>query len=974
MPGEVPFVGRDAELARLRTWSAEAAAGAPRIVLVTGEAGAGKSALVAEVAAGLAREGFATGTGGCVDIPGLEQAQLPYGPFVEALRRVDDGTLAERWLAGAVADPPTGGVPTGDPSAGAQARFDAALRVVGGAAAERPLLLVLEDLQWADRSSLALLVHLARNLTTEPVLVAATVRTGGAEATVDHLARVPPVRRLDLEPLPDDAVRRLVRSVAGPGADVDAVVERAEGNPLVAVELGRHASPAGTVPATLAASVRDRVRRSPPRVRGVLAAAAALGRRADHGLLVALLEATAPDGDERDSVAAVHEAAGTGILRADGDGYAFRHGLDRDVVYADLLPGERRALHAAAADALAGGWRGRAVPAGVLAEIAEHRLRSGDHTAAFAACLAAGRAAAAIDAHAEASVQLDRALELWSPGAAPLTDLMLEAAEAARWSGQVGRADELLADALRRAATPAERARILERAAWFRRRMSDHVELAARAVEELGSDRESATAAAVLATYATVLTIGGDHAAARDVAREALEVAERSGAEEARVAALTTSGSVAGWLGDLDEGLRLFRAAEAAADRAGLREQRWRACGNRLAALAISGRFREAAEEFPEILARAGDPREAPYACLALYNGAVALIELGRWAEGEAVVTRVLAVESSPYERSGLLAVLAALALRRGDVDAAAAHLRAAAGLLGPEDDAEALAEERLLAARVAAARGDLTRARALIDEALGLSREANVLVPLLVVTEALRLEAEHGSAPGDRAPGRVARLCEIADRCTYDPARDFTDRRIEGLACRAEAARARAAAGEPGAGERQAWRDLADKAERDGLPWYEAYARLQLARVLLARGRRAGAATALARAAALARDLGAAPLVADAEALARRARLPDAARDGASPRAVAAGLTPREADVLEQLVAGETNRRIARSLGISERTASVHVSRILAKLGVRSRGEAAAAARRLALLDDDSSGDRDVARPAPGEPDPPRR
>jgi DNA-binding CsgD family transcriptional regulator len=947
MPGEAPFVGRDVELARLRAWAAEAAAGEPRVVLVTGEAGAGKSAVVAELAAGLAREGFATGTGGCVDIPGLEQAQLPYGPFVEALRRVDGGALAERWLG---ADPQ----PAGLSATGAPPRFDAALRAVGGAAAERPLLLVLEDLQWADRSSLALLVHLARNLTTEPVLVAATVRTGGAGATVDHLVRVPTVRRLDVEPLPDDAVRRLVRSVAGPGTDVDAVVERAEGNPLVAVELARHASPAGTVPATLAASVRDRVRRSPPPVRGVLAAAAALGRRADHGLLVALLAATESEGDGRDAVAAVHEAAGTGILRVDGDGYVFRHGLDREVVYGDLLPGERRALHAAAADALAGGSRAGAVPAGVLAEIAEHRLRSGDHRAAFAACLAAGRAAAAIDAHAEASVQLDRALELWSPGAAPLTDLMLEAADAARWSGRADRTDQLLAEAVRRADSPAERARILERTAWFRRRLSDNVELAARAFAELGSDRGSATAAAVLATYATALTIDGDYATAMDVAGEALDVAERSGAEEARIAALTTSGMAVGWLGDTDECLRLLREAETAADRAGLREHRWRACGNRLAALAITGRFREVADELPPILVRAADVREAPYAWLALYNGASALVELGRWADAEAMVVRAQAAASRPDERSGLLGMLAVIALRRGDVDAAAAHLRSAAGVLGPDDDAEALAEERILTARVTAARGDLTRARALVDEALRHARRTNAHAALFVVTEALRLEAEHGSAPGDRAPGRVAWLCEIADRCVHDPARDVTDRRIEGLACRAEAAHARAAAGEPGAGERQAWRDVADKAGRDGLPWYEAYARLRLARALLARGRRAGAAAALARATALARDLGAAPLVADAETLARRARLPGAVPGGVSPRAAAAGLTPRETDVLELLVAGETNRRIARSLGITERTASVHVGRILAKLGVRSRGEAAAAARRLALLDGD--------------------
>jgi predicted ATPase len=249
MPGEVPFVGREAELATLRAWSAEVVAGEPRLVVVTGEAGAGKSALVHELAAlAGADAGFATGIGGCVDIPGLAQAQLPFGPFLEALRRVDGGGIAEAWLSPAAGD----GGPLPD---GGHGRFAAALRTVGAAAAERPLLLVLEDLQWADYSSLALLVHLARNLTRERVLLVGTVRSGGAAATLDHLARVPLVRRLDVGPLPDADVGRLVRAVAGdvPAADVAAVVTRAEGNPLVAVELARHGGPAGAVPPSLAA-------------------------------------------------------------------------------------------------------------------------------------------------------------------------------------------------------------------------------------------------------------------------------------------------------------------------------------------------------------------------------------------------------------------------------------------------------------------------------------------------------------------------------------------------------------------------------------------------------------------------------------------------------------------------------------------------------------------------------------------------
>jgi DNA-binding CsgD family transcriptional regulator/tetratricopeptide (TPR) repeat protein len=952
----MPFVGRDDELAVLRVPAREAAAGSARVVVVAGDAGIGKSALVARLSSELADAGWATGTGGCVDIPGLAQAQLPFGPFLEALRRLGDGggdDPAGRWLSTGAGH----GAGSG-PADGAHARFDAALGLLTTLSADRPLLVVLEDLQWADDSSLALLVHLARNLGRERVLLVGTVRTGGrAAATLDHLARVPVVRPLDLGPLPDAAVRDLVRAVGtGAAVDVEAVVDRAEGSPLVAAELARHGGAGGAVPPTLAASVRDRVRRCTPEVRAALAAAAALGRSADHGLLVALLAATTPGAGERGLVAAVHGATETGILEPVGDGYRFRHGLDRDVVYGDLLPGERRALHAAAADALAaapGGAQGRA---DALAEVAEHRIRAGDHAAALDACVAAARAATAIDAHPEAFAHYERALDLWSPGAGSPAALQLAAAEAARWAGREDRVAPLLAEAARRATTATERAQVWERTAWFHRLRRGDLDDAARAVAELGDDRGSATAAATLATYATSLMIVRELAEARRVCAEALAAADRSGALEARATALTTLGAVVSDTEDADAGLALLAEAEAAAERSGHPEQWWRARGHRLRTLAGSGRFRDVVELVPEVLARSGPGhRRPPDIGLAFVHGAAALTELGRWAEAEALTRRGLAADTSAHARSDLLAVLARLDLYRGRLTDAAAHVRASAGLLGAGDDAASLADAQRVAAEVAAASSDLARARALVDEAIEHARRADrpfAVVP--VIAAALAIEAEHGSGAGSRSVRRVLALRDAGLEVSGADAAGG-DGPIEGLWCRAEALRAWAgeAPAESRLTEGTAWHEYAAASRREGRPYHEAYALVPLARLRLARGRRPAAAESLARAWSLASGIGAAVLAHDVEALARRARLPmtDAvAAAAATPsRAVAAGLTARETDVLELLAAGATNRRIAGALGISERTASVHVSNILAELGVRNRGEAAAAAHRRA-------------------------
>jgi ATP/maltotriose-dependent transcriptional regulator MalT len=386
-----------------------------------------------------------------------------------------------------------------------------------------------------------------------------------------------------------------------------------------------------------------------------------------------------------------------------------------------------------------------------------------------------------------------------------------------------------------------------------------------------------------------------------------------------------------------------------------------RASNNHADLLLTAGRLEEAATvalDGLEDARRLGLIRfDGPYLA---GNATEALVALGRWDQAEQVSRQGLEAAPTDAVSIPLLCSRAVLELGLGDLDAAQARLWAARRLL-PAPIPEAQMAGPLFAglAEVALWRGDLEQAKQLVVEAVPLvaanPRYAAPLYTLGVRVEADRAELARAHRSGPPAPNdRTASvLLERLDQAAAGPAGAGIP---ELAAWHATAVAERTRQQDPS--DPAAWAAAAAAWERLGQPYRVAYACFRQAEALMtATGDRDAAAEALRRAAAITGRLGARPLDAEVKALARRGRLALVPSTSGAPRAAGAptpaeqlGLTPREAEVLALVAAGRSNRQIAQALFISPKTASVHVSNLLAKLGVASRIEAAAVAHRLRL------------------------
>src|SRR5215472_16369368 len=435
----VTLVGRAAELGRLLALLdgavlVEPVAGRSVVALVSGDAGIGKSSLVSEIAAVAARRGATVLFGQCAEIGD----SVPYLPFADALRGVLVSPLVASRLSAAVRQRPVLARLLPDGSGGQQAEedrsglarqqmFGAMLGLLAELAAQAPVLLILEDLHWADASTRDLLTFLSRMLHRERVAIIGTYRGDDLHrrhplrAVVADLQRLPAVTSVALQPLPPAAVAELISCIRnGPGtlsaATINGIVERAEGNPYYAEELHAAASDKVPLPSGLAALLLSRVERVSDAAQQVLRAAAVAGRRADDDMVRAVVRAESGLADA-DYDGAVRELVTSQFLLPEPDGaggYSFRHALLREAVYGDLMPGERTRLHARLAALIAP--RVPQVP-GAAAELAHHSLASHDVPGALAASVQAGREAGQLGAPAEAHRHYDQALALWDRAA-----------------------------------------------------------------------------------------------------------------------------------------------------------------------------------------------------------------------------------------------------------------------------------------------------------------------------------------------------------------------------------------------------------------------------------------------------------------------------------------------------------------------------------------------------------------------------
>jgi DNA-binding CsgD family transcriptional regulator/tetratricopeptide (TPR) repeat protein len=937
------FVGRLRELEELERALDAARAGNGASVLLAGEAGIGKTRLATELTRRARDGGFDVLVGRSIDLVGTD---LPYQPFVEALRPLRDPRQPGQ-------------------TAGSQLRvFEDTLALLTERGAAVPVLLVLEDLHWADTSTLDLVVFLAHNLDDRPVLLLATYRADELETTERMQRLADGVRRsgsgvlLQLGPLEEEELAALLAAHAGgpvPASVTDAIVGRSEGNPFFAEEL---LAAAGDESSELPRGLRDvlllRVGGLDRRTQSLLRVAAAAGRDVAYPLLCAV--AVLPEREVRESLRLAVEH---GVLVADQatGSFRFRHALLAEAIYATILPGEREELHARLAEELA--RDGTAAPA----ELAPHWAAAGRTTEALVASVEAARQTETQFGLAEALGHLERALALWDavPDAAELVDLDIpelcgRAARLASETGAAPRAIELTRRALELVGSEhPHRAALLEidLGEYLYELGDDDAGFAAleHAVEIAPAEPPSPERAYALGSLAGGLMLRRRHQESLATAERALGLARRVGAGQAEVRALTVVGVDLAHLGRAEEGLAHLRQALQLAEEIGDHWGLDRVYVNFTDVLAMLGRPRESARlgrEGLEAMRRYGI-----HSSLIVSNLIEALLASGEWDEADRLSAGALRgiTASFPY---ALFIVRALVEIERGEFDAARAHFEAAETTLRP-DRGHGLYDSWV--ADLALWEHRWADAEAAIETGLAYARQREAAhIRVQVCAKGLRAQAELAALARARRDadavrtwlGRARKLIGIARGAAAEA--EAISPNAAGWLALAEAEYARAR----GLTRHETWAYAA--ATWDGLerPPLAAYCRWREAEALVADGAsRTEVGMPVREAHAVASRIGAKPLLREIELLAQRARLdlaPPIAGSNGERQSVeeTLGLTPREAEVLSLVARGYTNREIAEALVISVKTASVHVSHILRKLDAPNRVEAAAIAHRL--------------------------
>ena len=996
------FIGRSVELAHLRRALQETShTGLGRSVVLGGEAGIGKSRLVERFVGEIGGEARAL-SGACLEV--AEDA-LPYAPFVEILRALVRETPTEllpavlgpgraeltRLLPELAARASDLAAPA-DPDRASQARlFELILGVLERMAAERTLVVVIEDVHWADRSTRDLIGFLARALRDDGVLLVLTTRTDAAGEALGDLAflaeleREDNVERIELRPFDRDEVAEqaagLLDEPPEPGT-VDRLLARSDGNPFYVEELILAQGVVGVgLPPVLRDVVAARVARLSPAARDVLRAAAAAGRRVDDELLAAAL-----DRSPRDLAGALREAVASGILvrldTIDGPVLAFRHALLQEAVDGELLGGERASLHAAFADALEA-RRGAGDQGVTDVEIARHWDSAHQPSRALPFTLRAAAAAEQVYAFPEAQRLWERAATMFeSLGIADevegrdLPDVLLRGAECAVL-GEPSRAVELAQRALIALYPTGDVSRLAmfeNRHRWYLWWAGQREQAAAavrRALATMPADPPTIERVRTLAQEAGILMFAGDYATSRDRAQEAIDVARALGAHGEVALALGVLGWDLALLGDVEAGVARFREGQAIGEALGSVEGMALAATNLAGLLDRIGRSREsldAAREGYTLTERYGVART--YGAVLLGHAAKAELALGLWDEAERSTSLGLRRGAVDGGEEWLQINRARLLTGRGRFEEAAVLLRRARAidqrLGGTEYSTALLAAEAELAAWSG-------RVESLVDigeRGFAVVAAGGAPDPSLAWLAAQVLRGIADATLGIGSGWEARRRAE-------DPLVDRADRLVVGIqAAVAEAVRLPGfATGErAGAvlalleaeGDRLAGRATPDAWSEVGARWvalarpfHAGYARLRQAEAILAaNGDRESATAALGEASAVAAALGAAPLAELATRLAAQARLVLPGRDEPGERVSGESsshdpfeLTPREAEVLRLVSAGWTNQQIAEALFITRKTASVHVSNIMGKLGAANRGEAAALAHRLGLV-----------------------
>ena len=972
-------------------------------MLLAGDAGVGKTRLLQEFRQSTEASGTRWLSGECIAVA---EGELPYAPITAALRAIvaepanldvtaESAPELARLLPGLGPGPAPKPTPStvevpplsvgGDFAQGRM--FEQFLSVLADLSCERPVVLAVEDLHWADGSTRDLLSFLIRSARDEPILLICTYRS-------DELHRRHPLRPflaehkrlawmevLDLQPFTQSELGAQVEGILGAPADPELATrlfERSEGNAFFSEELLAASADLERIPPTVRDALMLRVEDLSAPTQEVLRVAATAGRRVPHPLLAAV--AGLP---EQELTSALREAIAHQLLIQDAEeeSYAFRHALLAESISADLLPGESTRLHLALAEALAADPGLAAKTTGNAAgELAFHWRACHRLEEALTASVEAGLQAESSYAFAEADRQFENALELWERvdeaerrAGMDHPAMLQRAAQNASLNGQAHRAVALAKSAIAEtdpAVDPTRAGLARERLGeflWLSGDSEGALDALREAVDLLPVEPPRVERARVLAAEARLLVLHGRPDQSRSRCEEAISIARRTGARAEEGHALNTLG------------LCLLVAGERAAAIASLSEAKriaedcspedlWRAYANLAEALEYDGRVEEAVElgiEGAELVRPLGQRSWGAYI---LGQVASQLVRLGRLDEAQRLAATGLETRIEGIDTAILKGVASEINLLQGNLQAAETELERAVRAAGPTTDwviRAMLADRHVL---VAVLRGDPDRAAALVDEAIA-SMDDGEYPFYTVRMYALAVRAHADRAERARALGD-AETAEEAER-SGTAIVERVERLLDpdgwlGSPTPESVARAALAAAElerlRGAPEPEVWNSVAARWAKLGYKLELAYARWRQAEaVLTSGGARADASEPLREAARLTAESGASLLRSEIEALARRARIEPGDQDRSPAAETPApvpdrfGLTRRELEVLALVAEGRTNREIGEALFISTKTASAHVSHILSKLEVRSRIEAATAAHRLGLVPRDS-------------------